>query len=81
MKNGNRGLAFSLQIAFLAVGALTILEFVFVQGMFTFLIAVGACILVGGANIAVCCKERNWMQALLYLVSTAALCMGYLVQL
>ncbi|MDO5112642.1 MAG: hypothetical protein Q4E65_10085 [Clostridia bacterium] len=66
-------------LLFLIVGFLTVLEFVFVRGMFTWLIAVAASILAGGANILLCLRNRQWMDAALYLLATVALCMGYLV--
>lgn len=67
------------QIAFLVIGALTILEFIFVRGMFTWLIAVGAIIIVGILNIIINIKYKEWLQAVLYALSTVAFCMGYFV--
>lgn len=67
------------QIAFLIVGFLTILEFILVRGMFTWFIAVATTVLVGGLNIIINIKYREWLQACLYTLSTVALCMGYLV--
>lgn len=65
------------QIAFLAVGALTALEFIFVRGMFTWLIAVAATALVGAINVILCAKHKDWLQACLYVLTVTALCMGY----
>ena len=66
------------QIAYLIVGALVVCEYIFVQGMFTWLIAVGAACVMGVANILLTAKDREWRTALLYLLCTLALCMGYL---
>ena len=62
---------------FLLVGVLTILEFVYVRGMFTWLIAVAAVITVGLINIAYQLKGKAWSSAALYLITMTALCMGY----
>lgn len=67
------------QIAFLVVGMLTSLEFIFIRGMFTWLIAVVAVIVVGSLNVIINIKHREWLQASLYMLSTIALCMGYFV--
>lgn len=66
------------QIAYLVVGALTVLEFVFVRGMFTWLIAVTAVMLLGAINVVLSCAEKKWMEAAHYVLTSAALCMGYL---
>ena len=68
-----------LQIAFLVVGMLAALEFVFVRGMFTWLIAVISVIVVGSINIIFNIKQKEWLQASLYMLSTIALCMGYFI--
>ncbi len=67
----------NLQIAFLIVGTLAALEFIFVRGLFTWLLAVGAVILVGGLNILLGLKNKEWMQVGFYLLLTVSLCMGY----
>lgn len=68
-----------LQVAFLVVGVLTVLEFVFIRGMFTWLIAVAAITVVGVLNVIVSMKNKEALQASLYILSTIALCMGYFV--
>lgn len=68
-----------LQIAFLVVGVLDILEFLFVRGMFTWLIAVAAVAVVGILNIIVSLKNKEPLLAALYTISAIALCMGYFV--
>ena len=65
------------QITFLVVGTLTALEFIFLRGMFTWLIAVTAVIVVGSLNVIINIKDKEWLQASLYILSTIALCMGY----
>ena len=69
----------NLKRMFLVVGLLTVLEFVFVRGMFTWLICVAATVLVGALNIFVSIKEKDLMQAALYALCVVSLCMGYLV--
>lgn len=64
-------------ILFLVAGALTVLEFIFISGMFTWLVMAGLVILLGLINIVLEMKERNYMQALLYLLAAVALVMGY----
>ncbi len=66
-------------LLFLLVGVLTILEFTFVRGLFTWLIAVSAVVIIGLINIAFEAKDKNWSQAALYTITTIALCMGYLL--
>ncbi len=67
------------QIAFLIVGVFTIAEFLLLRGMFSWLIAVGASALAGSVNLVLCLRQKDWLQAALYLLSTFALCMGYFV--
>ncbi len=67
------------QIAFLIVGFLTVLEFLFVRGTFTWLMAVAATVVTGAWNIARTVSGKRWTDALLYLLATVALCMGYVV--
>lgn len=66
------------QIAYLAVGALTVLEFLFLRGMFTWLVMVLAVTALGAVNIVLSVRDRAWVQALHYLLTSVALCMGYL---
>lgn len=64
---------------FLLVGVLTILEFIYVRGMFTWFIAVVATIIAGAIEIFYSLKEKQFMKAALVLLSVVALCMGYFV--
>lgn len=75
MKKGRK----FFQIAFLVVGALTVCEFLFVRGLFSWLIAVAAVAAMGLVNAALAAKDRDWNGALLYILSSVALCMGYFV--
>lgn len=67
------------QAAFLVVGALTVLEFVFVRGMFTWLIAAALTVVLGAVNVVLCGRDREWMSGGLYILTTVALTMGYFV--
>ncbi|MEG1593236.1 MAG: hypothetical protein RR350_02415 [Oscillibacter sp.] len=67
------------QIAFLAVGALTALEFIFVRGMFTWIAAVAATMALGVINLLLSARDKEWIPAALFALCTLALCMGYFV--
>ena len=67
------------EIAFLVVGFLTVLEFVLLQGMFTWLMVVISTMVVGLVNIILCLKDKEWNKSLLYLLCSIALCMGYIM--
>lgn len=69
----------SLEVLFLVVGILAVLEFICIRGMFTWFIAVAAVIIIGTLNIIVSLKYKEWLQACLYMLSIIALCMGYYV--
>lgn len=66
-----------LQLAYLVVGSLTVLEFLFVRGVFTWLIAISAITVLGIVNVFASIKDHDVMEAALYVLSTIALCMGY----
>ena len=69
-------------VLFLVIGAVTVLEYSFVGavggGMFTGPLMLALSCISGLINIGWEIKNRSWMQALLYLLCTAALSMGYL---
>ena len=69
----------ALQITFLVVGLLTVLEFLFVRGMFTWLVAVAATAAAGLGNVAISLRDRRFCDAALYALCSVALCMGYFV--
>ncbi len=65
------------QIAFLLVGTLTALEFIFVRGLFTWLMAVVATLFVGSVNVILGIKYKEWIPVCFYMLLMVALCMGY----
>ncbi len=67
------------KVVFLAIGFATVLEFLFVRGMFTWIIAVAATAAAGIVNIVLSLRDRRFLDAALYLLSGVALCMGYFV--
>ncbi len=67
----------ALQITFLVVGTLTALEFIFVQGLFTWLMAVGATVIVGSVNIIMSIRNKQWLEVWTFALLIVALCMGY----
>lgn len=64
-------------ILFLIVGALTVMEYVFVRGMFTAPIMIALSILAGVINVAAAAVHRKWMNVLFFILLTVALNMGY----
>ena len=66
-----------LQWAYLTVGFLTVLEFCFVRGMFTWLLMVTLVGVFGAVNVLLACLERRWAEGAFYILTAAALCMGY----
>lgn len=67
------------KLIYLIAGLITILEFLFVRGMFTWLIVVTLVIITGIVNIIMEIKDKNYMGAAHYIVTSVALCMGYMV--
>lgn len=67
----------ALQILYLFVGFLTVLEYIFIRGMFTWLIAVVTVVVMGALNIIASIKNKNLLLAALYILTTISLCMGY----
>ncbi len=65
------------EVLYLVIAVLVIIEFNFIQGLFTWLIAVGAITFIGIVNIVLQIIEKNLMKASLYTICTLALCMGY----
>ncbi len=70
-----KNLAFVL---FIIASVLTILEFMFLQGLFTFLMVMVANIATGIVNIGIALKEKDYKLALLFLITITALNMGYI---
>lgn len=65
------------QLGFLLIAVLTILEYLFVTGMFTSFIVMGLVWLAGLVNLIYALKDKDYTAAGLYLVCTIALNMGY----
>lgn len=65
-------------ILYLIVGCTTILEFLFIQGMFTAPFMMLLVAVVGIINIVMELIDKKYIYALNYLVSSIALCMGYI---
>ncbi len=72
-------ITFILQIFFLLIGTLTVFEYIFIRGMFTWLLAVIATMLAGGLNCVWSIKNKQYIQAYFYILCTVALCMGYFI--
>ncbi len=68
----------NLQIAFLVAATLTVLEYSFVQGLFTWLMVTALVVILGAINIIFCLKEKQWINAYSYLIFIIALTMGYM---
>lgn len=59
------------------IAVVTILEYLFIAGMFTAPIAMALVWIVGIINVLLSMKEKNYQEVLLYLISMVALNMGY----
>ena len=68
-----------LSIIFIIIGFATIFEYIFVRGMFTSPLVMGLAALAGVVNIVFEIINKHWLSAIRYLLTTAALCMGYIV--
>lgn len=66
------------ELVYLVVGFLVVLEFAFVRGQFTWLIAVFAIAVCGIINVLLTLRSANFKQTALYILCTIGLCMGYL---
>ena len=64
-------------ILFAAVSFAAIAEYLFVCGTFTGPLVMFLALAIGLANIIVSVKNKDWRAALLFLIATIALCMGY----
>lgn len=68
----------SLQIIYLVIGFITLLEYLTVRGMFTSFICMGLVALFGLINLAFSIKDRNVNEAMLVALSAFALISAYL---
>lgn len=67
-----------LNILFLIIAVLTMLEYYFICGIFTGTIMLTASLLSGLANLFYSASHKRFNEAILYGISSAALCIGYL---
>lgn len=67
----------TIQILYLVIAVLNILEYIVIAGLFTAPIITIALWIVGLVNMIVSVKDKEYNEALLYLISTIALNMGY----
>lgn len=65
------------KILFIIVSILTVLEYMFVTGMFTSVLCLMLVDIVGVVNVIVSLKEKNFNEAFLYLIASIGISMGY----
>lgn len=65
------------KILFIIVSILTVLEYMFVTGMFTSVLCLMLVDIVGIVNVIVSLKEKNFNEAFLYLIASIGISMGY----
>lgn len=68
-----------IDVLFLVVAILSLCEFIFIRGMFTWLISVFAVLLLGFLEIIFCIKNKVYYKASLVALVVVAICSGYLV--
>lgn len=68
-----------LAVLFLFVGGISVLEFLFIQGMFTSLMVMLAVAVFGLSNITFSLIQRQYIQGLHYALTSVALCMPYVL--
>lgn len=66
------------KVLYLIIGTATILEYIFITGMFTWLIVTTASVTIGSVNVIWEIKNKKYLDSLLYVMATVALVMGYL---
>ena len=65
------------KILFIIVSILTVLEYMFVTGMFTSVLCLMLVDIVGVVNVIVSLKEKIFNEAFLYLIASISISMGY----
>ena len=65
------------KILFIIVSILTVLEYMFVTGMFTSVLCLMLVDIVGVVNVIVSLKEKIFNEAFLYLIASIGISMGY----
>lgn len=66
-------------LLFLIVAILSLIEFIFIRGMFTWLIAVSVLLLIGLIQIVFCIKNKAYYKAALVALVVIAICSGYFI--
>lgn len=65
------------KILFIIVSILTVLEYMFVTGMFTSVLCLMLVDIVSVVNVIVSLKEKKFNEAFLYLIASIGISMGY----
>ena len=65
------------KILFIIVSILTVLEYMFVTGMFTSVLCLMLVDIVGVVNVIVSLKEKKFNEDFLYLIASIGISMGY----
>ena len=65
------------KILFIIVSIRTVLEYMFVTGMFTSVLCLMLVDIVGVVNVSVSLKEKKFNEAFLYLIASIGISMGY----
>lgn len=65
------------KILFIIASILTVLEYMFVTGMFTSVLCLMLVDIVGVVNVIVSLKEKKFNEAFLYLIASIGISMGY----
>ena len=65
------------KILFVIVSILTVLEYMFVTGMFTSVLCLMLVDIVGVVNVIVSLKEKKFNEAFLYFIASFGISMGY----
>ena len=65
------------KILFIIVSILTVLEYMFVTGMFTSVLCLMLVDIVGVVNVIVSLKEKKFNEVFLYLIASIGISMGY----
>ncbi|MDD3206496.1 MAG: hypothetical protein PHS74_12305 [Lachnospiraceae bacterium] len=79
MENPNTRIEKISAIIFLIVGTLEVLEYIFIQGLFSAPIVILASVIVGIVNIIVAIISKKYINMLFYALLTIALNMGYML--
>lgn len=67
-----------IDIIFIIVASLCLCEFIFIKGMFSWLLSFGAIILFGTVQIIFSIINKSYYKALMTLLLVISICSGYL---